>query len=340
MTCNEIENRLPAYLEDLLSPKERKSMEGHLASCPRCSLVLADLKKAEELVRGLGEVEPPPFFEQRIMSRVREEAGQKQGILRRLFYPLYIKVPVQVLATFLVAVLAFYVYQKGEPEMKQMVPFPIPLTEHGKGQVTSESPKALAVPFAATTAKRAPAGDLPDKSQQRFVAPPFKSDGIESSIADSRAPIREERPTAMKSAAPAITARGKDIPPVKAEALSIARDRTGMQGADSASETLLMQQTRKEKIAVKRSAIDLTIQVRDAYAAIREIEERLGQFNARIIERQRLDGREILKAEIAAQNVAAFLDRLEAIGRVNVEKSPPGVPDGNVTVSIKIIGNP
>ena len=340
MTCNEIENRLPAYLEDLLSPEEIKSMEGHLASCPRCSRAFADLKKAEELLRGLGEVEPPPFFEQRIMSRVREEAGQKQGILRRLFYPLYIKVPVQVLATFLVAVLAFYVYQKGEPEMKQMAPFPIPLTEHGMGQVTSESPKAPAVPFAVTPAKRGSAGDLPDKDKQRFVTPSFKNDSKESSMADSPAPTREERPTAMKSAAPAMEARGKDIPPVKAEALSSARDWAGMQGAGNASETLLMQQTRKEKMAVKRSAIDLTIQVRDAYAAIQEIEERLGQFNARIIERQRLEGREILKAEIAAQNVAALLDRLKAIGRVNVEKSPPGVPDGNVTVSIKIIGHP
>ncbi len=70
-------------------------------------------------MQGLEEVEPPPFFEQRIMSRVREEAGQKQGILRKLFYPLHIKIPIQALATLLVAVLAFYVYQKGEPEMKQ-----------------------------------------------------------------------------------------------------------------------------------------------------------------------------------------------------------------------------
>ncbi|MCX5818881.1 MAG: DUF2275 domain-containing protein, partial [Deltaproteobacteria bacterium] len=113
MTCNEIENRLPAYLEDLLSPEEKKSIAGHLASCPRCSRAFAGLKKAEQLVQGLGEVEPPPFFEQRIMSRVREEAGQKQGILRRLFYPLHIKVPIQALATLLVAVLAIYVYQTG-----------------------------------------------------------------------------------------------------------------------------------------------------------------------------------------------------------------------------------
>jgi len=64
------------------------------------------------------------------------------------------------------------------------------------------------------------------------------------------------------------------------------------------------------------------LRLRDTYVAIREIEERLGQVNARIIEKQHREEGEFLKAEIAAQNVAAFLDRLEAIGRVNAEKSP------------------
>ena len=368
MTCSEIENRLPAYLEDLLSLEERKSIAGHLASCPRCSRAFADLKKAEELVHGLGELEPPPFFEERIMSRVREEAGQKQGILRRLFYPRHIKVPIQALATLLVAVLVFYVYQKDEPEMKQLAPLPIPLTELGKGQVTAESPQARVAPSAVTPAKRAPAGggDLPEKNQERFVAPPIEHGEKAHRIADSRAPIREERPSAMKPAAPVMAAKEKGVTPVGAEALSKAQDRAGKQEADKALETLLPEQKRKEKMAdadaaagesgkmtsapapsrltaaadIKRSAIDLTIQVRDTSVAIREIEERLGQVNARIIERQHREGGEFLKAEIAAQSVAAFLDRLEAIGRVNLEKGPLAVPDGNVTVSIKIVGNP
>jgi hypothetical protein len=317
-------------------------------------------------VHGLGEVEPPPFFEQRIMSRVREEAGQKQGILRRLFYPLHIKVPIQALATLLVAVLALYVYQTGEPEMKQMAPLPIPLTELGKGRVTAESPKTLAAPSAVTPVKRAPAGDLPEKNRQRFVAPPFENGGKEERIADSRTPIREERPSAMKPAAPVMAVREKDVPPAGAEALSKAQDRAGKQDADKALETLLPEQKRKEKMtdtgaaagesrktmsapspsrmtaaaAIKRSVIDLTIQVRDTDVAIREIEARLGQVNARIIERQHRKGSEFLKAEIAAQNIAAFLDLLEAIGRVNLETSPLVVPDGNVTVSIKIVSHP
>jgi hypothetical protein len=366
MTCNDIENRLPAYLEDLLSPEERKSITGHLASCPRCSRAFADLKKAKELVLGLGEVEPPPFFEQRIMSQVREEAGRKQGILRRLFYPLHIKVPIQALATLLVAVLAFHVYQTGDPEMKQMAPPPLPLTELGKGRVTAESPEIPVSPSAVAPVDQAPTGDLPEKNRQRLVAPPLEPGGKEERIAASRAPIREETPAAAPLPAPFMTAKEKDAPPAGGEAVDKTGDGAGKRDSEKALGTLLPEQKRKEKRADtdaaagesrktisapspsrmtaaatgRRSVIDLTIQVRDADVAIREIEASLGQVNARIIERQHRKGSEFLKADIAAQNVAAFLDLLEAIGRVNRETSPLAVPDGNVTVGIKIVSHP
>jgi hypothetical protein len=37
----------------------------------------------------------------------------------KLVYPLYIKIPIQALATLLVAMFAFYVYHGGDPEMKR-----------------------------------------------------------------------------------------------------------------------------------------------------------------------------------------------------------------------------
>jgi hypothetical protein len=365
MTCHEIENRLPAYREHLLSPEEQKGIAGHLASCPRCSRAFADLKKAEELVQGLVEVEPPPFFEQRIMSQVREVAGRKQGILRRLFYPLHIKIPLQALATLVVAVLAFHVYQQGGPEMKQMAPLPIPLTEQRKDQVEAESPMTLAAPPAVRPVKRAPAGDLPEMNRRRFVAPPVEKRGPREMIADSRTPMPEETPVAAKPAAPVMAAKEKDTSPAGKEALDKTRDRVGKQDSAKALETLLPEQKQKEKTAdigaavgesgkmtfapapsrlaaatIKRSAMDLTIQVRDVGAALREIETRFAQVNARIIERQHRKESEFLKAEIATQNVAAFLDRLEAIGRVNLETSLPVVPDGTVTVDITIVRHP
>jgi hypothetical protein len=361
MTCNEIENRLPAYVEEIISPEERKSIMGHLASCPRCSRAFVDLKKAEELVQSLGEVEPPPFFERRIMSLVREEAGQKQGILRRVFYPLHIKVPIQVLVTLLVAVLAFHVYQQGEPETKQMAPLPIPLTELGKGQLTAKSPQTSAPSSDVTAVTRAPAGDHPD-NDQRFVVPPSEKGGKEERRADSQAPIR----AAMKTADAVMAMREEEVPPVSAEALTETKDGAGKQHAGKALETLLPELERKEKMTdtvaaaeenrktmsapspsgmtavadIKRQVIDLTIQVRDMDVAIREIETRLGQVKARIIEKKHHQGSEFLQAEIAAPNVAALLGILGTVGKVTREANPPDLPDGNVILNIKIVSHP
>ena len=355
MTCNEVDNLLPAYREDLLSSEERKSIAGHLASCSRCSHAFADLKRADELVRGLGEVEPPPFFEQRIMARVREEAGRKQGILRRLFYPLHIKVPIQALATILIAVLGFYVYQQGDPEMKQIVPLPMPRTESGGGQDTTASPQAPTDPSAVAPAKRSPAVDFPDVNRQRFAAPPLEKGGKADRTEERPMPKVESYPSAMKSAAA-----------VKTETADKAQGRAGEQHNARGPETLPSERKYKDKSddsgaaaeasrkmilapapsqsmpasAIKGSAIDLTIQVRDVSAAIGEIEAHLGQANARIVEKRRREGGVLMKAEMAAQNVDAFLDRLEAIGRVKREKDPLAVTDGKVTVSIMIVGNP
>jgi hypothetical protein len=355
MTCNEVDNLLPAYREDLLSSEERKSIAGHLASCSRCSHAFADLKRADDLVRGLGEVEPPPFFEQRIMARVREEAGRKQGILRRLFYPPHIKVPIQALATILIAVLGFYVYQQGDPEMKQIVPLPMPRTEIGGDQGKAASPQAPTDSSAVAPGQRSPALDFPDVNRQQFAAPPLEKGGKADRTKELPAPAVESHPSAMKSAAAVRTeavdkvqgrageqqnARGPETSPPERKY----KDKSADSGAAAeASKKMMFTPAPSQSMpagAVKESAIDLTIQVRDVSAAIGEIEAHLRQANARIIEKQRREGGVLLKAEMAAPDVDAFLDRLKAIGRVKLEKNPLAVTDGKVTISIMIVGNP
>jgi hypothetical protein len=86
--------------------------------------------------------------------------------------------------------------------------------------------------------------------------------------------------------------------------------------------------------------MDLTVEVGDTAGAIREIEARIGQVNARIIEREHRTGSEFLKVEVSARDVAAFLDLLKTIGRVNLETKPIAAPYGDMTVRIKIVGHP
>ena len=384
MTCKEIDNLLPAYEEDLLPPEEKKDVETHLAACERCRRSLADLRRAQELVRGLGEVEPPPFFEERIMSRVRQEAGEKRGFLRKLFYPLHIKIPIQALATVLVAVLAFHLYQQGEPEMKRVAPLPVPLTESAREPAAAEPPGAAPAPEAAAPA-RPPAGDMPGATGQRFAAPPPERGGRREKMADSAA-VREERPAdvipeerrAPETPTPERMAKAADSGTAvvgradegvgqregggaEAPGRAALRQETGRAPASPAPERkakaemadsgIVARESRPMPAApasrqmaasevVGRSTVELTIQVGDVPSAMQEIEKRLGEANARIIERRHRGEGEFIRAEMAAERVAPLLGQLAAIGRVNVEKGQHALPEGTATVGITIESRP
>ena len=120
INCAHCKEQLSTYLDGIMTAEEKKLIEEHLSTCEQCKAAFSELKKTQETLRSLEEVEPPPWFTQKIMNRVREEAEPKKGLLQRLFYPLHIKIPVEALATCLVVVLALFVYKNTEPEMKAL----------------------------------------------------------------------------------------------------------------------------------------------------------------------------------------------------------------------------
>lgn len=118
MDCSDINEKLSAYIDDELSAEERAAVGEHIKTCSRCGLALEELKKTVAHTRNIEEVEPPPWLANKIMQQVREEAEQEKGIIRKLFFPLRIKIPIQVAATLAVCVVAFIVFKSIEPEMK------------------------------------------------------------------------------------------------------------------------------------------------------------------------------------------------------------------------------
>jgi len=120
MECKTIREKLSAFCEGTVSPEEKGLIGEHLSGCPSCSMVLRDLEKTEVLVKGLEQVEPPPWLKQKVMTRIRTEEEAKKNILQKLFYPLHVKIPIEALATVLIAVVAIYMFRAIEPEMKHI----------------------------------------------------------------------------------------------------------------------------------------------------------------------------------------------------------------------------
>jgi len=120
MECQDIRKNLYAYLEGMASPEDQELIDQHLASCRACSTALYELNRTGEVLKNLKDVEPPPWMTKKIMARVRQEAKSERGFIRKLFYPLHIKIPLEAFATVLIAVIAVYVFKAMEPEMKDL----------------------------------------------------------------------------------------------------------------------------------------------------------------------------------------------------------------------------
>ncbi|HWP92998.1 MAG TPA: DUF2275 domain-containing protein [Thermodesulfobacteriota bacterium] len=110
------EEKLAAYIEGTLSKEERLYIEEQLKESEEMRESLSDLRKTIHLLNSLEEVETPNWFTEKIISKVREEAEQKKGILERLFFPLHIKLPIEVLATVFLVVVSIFIYKAYQPE--------------------------------------------------------------------------------------------------------------------------------------------------------------------------------------------------------------------------------
>ncbi|MDH5173812.1 MAG: zf-HC2 domain-containing protein, partial [Elusimicrobiota bacterium] len=106
MNCQEIRSLLSRYLEDDLDPDVKNLVEQHLGSCSGCAGELDVLQKMISSLGKLEKVEPPFDFLESIHERL-ERPSKARLILKRMFYPPHIKLPIEavvVAATILLVV--------------------------------------------------------------------------------------------------------------------------------------------------------------------------------------------------------------------------------------------
>ncbi len=74
--CGHYQALISAKLDGELSPEEEAELQAHLESCPDCRLVYDAFLELSHAVAGLGEEPEPADLTEKIMARVREEAGE------------------------------------------------------------------------------------------------------------------------------------------------------------------------------------------------------------------------------------------------------------------------
>jgi hypothetical protein len=360
MLCKDIEQKLPAYLEGALSPQEKGRIEEHLASCPQCKKAIEDLEKTEKLIREMEVVEPPAWFTQKIMSRVREEAQKKKNIFRKFFYPLHIKIPIQALTTVLIAVLAIQIYRVGEPEMKVIVAPPATVSETGKEHAPAapqKSPEFASAPSA--KGKSGPRGGA--QKEMDMQAPTLPPRSNEVTLHQETRTLHEAEPPAQKSM---IAAKKKDAEQDKVEEARRTALSAKTQEAPKAlrapapeykrEESLYIANTAKEKrryeaapaaplmmgaVAEMPARISVAVHVKDARAAAGEVESLLGTLGARKIQRQSREGKDVLTAVMTVQNLKELREKLKAIGETEEKGIPADMREGDLSITIELFSD-
>lgn len=309
--CKDIENDLPLYLDDLLTAGDKKAVEEHVKSCSRCKQELVRLSETQTVVGTLSEVDPPPWFKQQIMARVREESGKK-GWAEKWFYPLKIKIPVQIFATVCIAVLAVYIYRTGDDRMKEVMPsqVPPPVVEIREDRSAAQTTE---LSHDADKQKAASSPGYVGKTtvdEMKDAAETVITDGNEGGVAVAPAAKSIETTEAGLE-----KKRGRDVLDTSVQ----------KQMASQAHGTSV-----PPDIVVRSADLDKTAET---------IEKLLREYDARNIGRQTARDEIFLKADLRAQTLKDFMVRLEK--QVVFEESGFITADaeGRVSLSIEILKN-
>ena len=78
MNCEQCSECVSDYLEDLLSPERRASVDTHCASCAKCRTMVQELRAIPQLVRSATDVPMPEAAQRRLLGRLREPGQDKK----------------------------------------------------------------------------------------------------------------------------------------------------------------------------------------------------------------------------------------------------------------------
>lgn len=357
MECGDVRRKLSAYMEDLLSSEEKKMIDNHLSSCEQCAVRLEELKTTHSLVKGLDDMEPPPWLTQKIMTRVREEEDRNAGFLKKLFYPFSIKVPVQVLGIILIAVVAFQIYRTAEPDKPITHAPPLPSPSVKEKVVQEESSGFLGK---TADAPRSPSARIPIDDKVAAEKDTRSAVGDSAREMDNQR-RREQMPASpqpfgktsrkMKLETAAENESSAAAPPPQTESLGEFRyeeiphdeEKTDAllsgRGAEPKSRDVVLQEQSKEQPApAAGTSVSLfVVQTKRLAHARAATENILKDLGGKDIEQISRSTGEVISADLPSGKIKEFHERLKTAGDLKTAPPLSELPPGIIRVRIEII---
>jgi len=116
MTCHDAREQFSALVDGALTADERDGLDAHLATCADCRRELQRFRDTVSLVRRVAPARAPAGFVDRVLEAARPVPWPRR-LVRGLFLPWPVKLPMEAAAVVLVAVGVALVY-RGSPELQ------------------------------------------------------------------------------------------------------------------------------------------------------------------------------------------------------------------------------
>jgi hypothetical protein len=326
MNPHEPPETLSALLDEALASDERRRVEAHLAECAECRSEVARLRQTVALLRRVEPARAPVGFVDRVVA-ARPRPWYRR-VAAALFLPLSVKVPAEVTALLMVALLAVYVFER-TPALQQAAREETARTAPGAELAGKPVQREVAEERQAVTAPRQLAERRDDVKSREFLpsAPAAPSPTSAPAVAPSAAPPPAATAPAPVPAAPPAAkteAPSENIAASGARPEVEARQKALERAAESA------RAPSASRLAAKRAQpsadVIARVAVKDRDAAERELAQLIARVGGRETDRRRDADATIVEALIPQARYAEFSSGLVQIGPWQVEGERGDLP--------------
>jgi hypothetical protein len=333
MTCHEARELFSALIDDALGGEERVVLDAHLATCADCGRELQRVQDTVALLRAVEPARAPSGFVDRVLEAARP-ASWPRRLLRALFLPWPVKLPVEAAAVVLVTVGVVYLYQ-ATPELQQAA------------RLESPAPTVAEAPRAAT-----PQPSETSIEKKDAPAPPrARAENLQRSTASSDTSgdteQRRDRQNFQRDAEPApsagMVAGGKtEAPPARSGRVPETRESPAPAAPESPADALKARRQASTPPAVTSFAppdVSGGLAVNDHDAALRAVAELVARLGG--VEDRRHSGPEgsIVELTIPREAYAEFARQLARLGRWQPTREPTELElPARVRIGLRITG--
>jgi len=338
MDCAAIQKLLSEYIDGTLDAKSVQVVERHVSVCEDCKETLASLSAIVEELNTLKPVEPPADFLEKIHQRM-ELRFDLNRILRKLFVPFKIKIPLQLAAAATASILVVMVLNLQKSEYQKIQPLKAPKSEQLAEKPKSDHPTSE---FKTKTKPPAPAleeaaGRLSDSEQGVTAKRSRIKTPLQPSIQKEYEPhpsvLANVRPSAEKGQPMELSLFLNPIVVGNAHAPDIGIQRIPLPEADKKT----IEKETADKDALKRKfAYRTENQVDDLLFKMNQIIRPLnGNILTKEYDKQK-DRVTSIHVQMPAKNYASFCKELSRLGTF---KTPPPALSNQSLQTLKLLIN-